>query len=75
MNQSEQMQRSLGADAQDEAAVTKKTFIAVAATLKKIKTKIGDEAHKELLDDLMDIFAGLNPQFDRGRFSKASGVE
>lgn len=60
--------------------MTKKHFIAIAATIRaEINSREKDEAEiwgvEALARNLCDDFARFNPNFDRGRFLAACGIE
>ena len=55
--------------------LTRKVFEAQAAIIKKHVAAAGRDFCYEMAIDLADYFAGENPNFDRGRFFEACGVD
>ena len=55
--------------------LTRKVFEAQAAIIKKHVATAGSFFCYEMAYDLADYFAGENPNFDRGRFFEACGVD
>lgn len=54
--------------------MTRKDYIALARVLKRRKAAMGEEAHLLVAQDIADVCASENRNFDRGIFMRACGV-